>query len=217
MCPKGLDNAARFKFSHCTHDYHQETLDNLRTAMNNMEFVVLLAKILSSPLTILFVDKSMFSTSYKSLPGVIVGLPTLLEKDKIDILECGVPNGIDIIALSFVRKGSDLVEVRKVLGKHAKNIMLMSQIVCTLGLSSGPVEMCEKLLRAWMNAARFKLLHGTHDYHQETLDNLRTAMNNTEFIVPLCWILRVPIFEQGKPINLKQDKEIIVTTDYMIR
>lgn len=65
-------------------------------------------------------------TGYWSLPGVIVGVPTLLEKDKIDILEWGVSNGIDIIALSFVRKGLDLVEVRKVLRKHAKNIMLMS-------------------------------------------------------------------------------------------
>lgn len=63
-----------------------------------------------------------------NLPGVIVDLPTLTEKDKVDILEWGVPNKIDMIALSFVRKGSDLVEVRKVLGKHAKNIKLMSKV-----------------------------------------------------------------------------------------
>jgi len=63
-----------------------------------------------------------------NLPGVIVDLPTLTEKDKEDILVWGVPNKIDMIALSFVRKGSDLVEVRKVLGQHAKNIMLMSKV-----------------------------------------------------------------------------------------
>eukprot|EP00256_Glycine_max_P053747 XP_014620446.1 O-fucosyltransferase 35 isoform X5 [Glycine max] len=34
---------------------------------------------------------------------------------------------IDMIALSFVRKGSDVVNVRKVLGPHAKNIHLMSK------------------------------------------------------------------------------------------
>ena len=49
-----------------------------------------------------------------NLPGVIVDLPTLTEKDKEDILKWGIPNKIDMIALSFVRKGSDLVEVRKV-------------------------------------------------------------------------------------------------------
>lgn len=63
-----------------------------------------------------------------NLPGVVVDLPTLTEKDKEDILQWGVPNKIDMIALSFVRKGSDLVEVRKVLGKHAKNIILMSKV-----------------------------------------------------------------------------------------
>lgn len=63
-----------------------------------------------------------------NLPGVIVDLPTLTEKDKVDILEWGVPNNIDMIALSFVRKGSDLVDVRKLLGEHAKNILLMSKV-----------------------------------------------------------------------------------------
>lgn len=63
-----------------------------------------------------------------NLPGVIVDLPTLTEKDKEDILNWGVPNKIDMIALSFVRKGSDLVEVRNLLGVHAKSILLMSKV-----------------------------------------------------------------------------------------
>ncbi|CAI0416441.1 unnamed protein product [Linum tenue] len=63
-----------------------------------------------------------------NLPGVVVDLPTLTEKDKEDILQWGVPNAIDMIALSFVRKGSDLVNVRKVLGPHAKHIKLMSKV-----------------------------------------------------------------------------------------
>ena len=63
-----------------------------------------------------------------NLPGIVVDLPTLTEKDKEDILDWGVPNSIDMIALSFVRKGSDLVNVRKVLGPHAKHIQLMSKV-----------------------------------------------------------------------------------------
>ncbi|CAI0415354.1 unnamed protein product [Linum tenue] len=63
-----------------------------------------------------------------NLPGVVVDLPTLTDKDKEDILQWGVPNAIDMIALSFVRKGSDLVNVRKVLGPHAKHIKLMSKV-----------------------------------------------------------------------------------------
>ncbi|MBA0632188.1 hypothetical protein Godav_000982 [Gossypium davidsonii] len=63
-----------------------------------------------------------------NLPGVVVDLPTLTDKDKEDILQWGVPNKVDMIALSFVRKGSDLVEVRKLLGKHGKNTLLMSKV-----------------------------------------------------------------------------------------
>ena len=69
-----------------------------------------------------------------NLPGVVVDLPTLTEKDKEDILEWGVPNNIDMIALSFVRKGSDLVHVRKVLGPHAKRIQLMSKVCRSLSM-----------------------------------------------------------------------------------
>ncbi|PKU66024.1 Pyruvate kinase, cytosolic isozyme [Dendrobium catenatum] len=63
-----------------------------------------------------------------NLPGIVVDLPTLTDKDKEDILDWGVPNKIDMIALSFVRKGSDLVTVRQVLGSHAKQIKLMSKV-----------------------------------------------------------------------------------------
>ncbi|XP_010427377.1 PREDICTED: pyruvate kinase, cytosolic isozyme-like isoform X2 [Camelina sativa] len=63
-----------------------------------------------------------------NLPGIVVDLPTLTAKDKEDIMQWEVPNKIDIIALSFVRKGSDLIEVRELLGEHSKNIMLMSKV-----------------------------------------------------------------------------------------
>ncbi|CAN1174936.1 Pyruvate kinase, cytosolic isozyme [Linum perenne] len=196
-------NVARFNFSHGSHEYHQETLDNLRIAMHNtltLCAVMLDTKgpeirtgflkdgnpielqegqeiTISTDYTIKG-DTKVISMSYKklpldvkpgntilcsdgtislnvlscdpkagtvrcrcqnsamlgerknvNLPGVVVDLPTLTEKDKEDILQWGVPNGIDMIALSFVRKGSDLVNVRKVLGPHhAKQIKLMSKV-----------------------------------------------------------------------------------------
>ncbi|GAY39882.1 hypothetical protein CUMW_047800 [Citrus unshiu] len=189
-------NVARFNFSHGSHAYHQETLDNLRIAMNNTGILCAgpeirtgflkdgkpIQLVQGQEITIstdysLKGDEKMISMSYKklaedlrpgsvilcsdgtisltvldcakelglvrcrcensavlgerknvNLPGVIVDLPTLTEKDKEDILNWGVPNKIDMIALSFVRKGSDLVEVRNLLGVHAKNILLMSKV-----------------------------------------------------------------------------------------
>ncbi|CAL9115420.1 unnamed protein product [Musa textilis] len=195
-------NVARFNFSHGTHEYHQETLENLRVAMHNTQILCAVMLDTKGPeirtgflkdgkpiqltegreITIstdysIKGDENMISMSYKklpvdlkpgntilcsdgtitmtvlscdpnagtvrcrcentaklgerknvNLPGVVVDLPTLTEKDKEDILGWGVPNKIDMIALSFVRKGSDLVTVREVLGSHTKNIKLMSKV-----------------------------------------------------------------------------------------
>ncbi|AED96752.1 putative pyruvate kinase [Arabidopsis thaliana] len=195
-------NVARFNFSHGSHEYHQETLDNLHQAMLNTGILCAVMLDTKGPeirtgflkdgkpiqlkqgqeITIstdydLKGDENTICMSYKklavdvnpgmvilcadgtisllvlscdkengtvrcrcensamlgerknvNLPGVVVDLPTLTEKDKEDIMQWGVPNQIDMIALSFVRKGSDLVQVRKLLGKHAKNILLMSKV-----------------------------------------------------------------------------------------
>lgn len=195
-------SVARFNFSHGSHEYHQETLDNLRQGMANTGILCAVMLDTKGPeirtgflkdgnpirltkgkeITIttdysIQGDENMISMSYRkladdvkpqsvilcsdgtitltvlscnkelgtvrcrcensaflgerknvNLPGVVVDLPTLTEKDKEDILKWGVPNKIDMIALSFVRKGSDLVEVRKLLGKHAQTIMLMSKV-----------------------------------------------------------------------------------------
>ena len=50
-----------------------------------------------------------------NLPGVVVNLPTLTEKDISDIVEWGIPNKIDFIAASFVRKASDVLKIREIL------------------------------------------------------------------------------------------------------
>jgi pyruvate kinase len=195
-------NVARFNFSHGSHEYHQETLDNLRAAMENTGILcavmldtkgpeirtgflkdakpiqlkqgneitistdysikgdekticmsykklaedvkpgsVILCADGTISFTVLSCDKAAGLVQCRcensamlgerknvNLPGVVVDLPTLTEKDKEDIMQWGVPNKIDMIALSFVRKGSDLVQVRKLLGKHAKNILLMSKV-----------------------------------------------------------------------------------------
>ena len=61
-----------------------------------------------------------------NLPGVIVDLPTLTEKDIDDIVNFGIKQNVDFIAASFVRKGSDVTAIRKILadngGQHIKII-----------------------------------------------------------------------------------------------
>jgi pyruvate kinase len=63
-----------------------------------------------------------------NLPGVIVDLPTLTEKDIDDIKNWAIPNDIDFIAASFVRKAADVHKIREILGEEGKGIKIICKI-----------------------------------------------------------------------------------------
>jgi len=203
-------NVARFNFSHGTHEYHQETLDNLRAAckatnifcatlldtkgpeirtglLENGEPVYLklgdivtldtdytkhgnanlitcsyprlaedvvvgsniLAADGSITLKVLSCDPASGTVQCRSennaklgekknmnLPGVVVDLPTITEKDKDDLINWGVKNDVDFIAPSFVRKGSDVTLIRQVLGEAGRNIKIISKVENNEGLDN---------------------------------------------------------------------------------
>lgn len=67
---------------------------------------------------------------YKSInvPGVQVKLPPVTDRDKEDIL-LGIAQGMDYIAASFVRKASDVAEMRKFLKENGgEHIRIISKI-----------------------------------------------------------------------------------------
>lgn len=63
-----------------------------------------------------------------NVPGVSINLPAITEKDRNDII-FGIENDIDYIAASFIRKASDVLEIRKVLeDNNAHDIHIISKI-----------------------------------------------------------------------------------------
>lgn len=63
-----------------------------------------------------------------NLPGVKTTLPGVTERD-VRHIQFGVEQGIDIIAVSFVRKAEDIEEVRRLLKEHgAEHIQIISKI-----------------------------------------------------------------------------------------
>jgi pyruvate kinase len=54
---------------------------------------------------------SLSSRRHINLPGVRVNLPSFTEKDRGDTL-VGIEEGIDFVALSFVREASDIIQLR---------------------------------------------------------------------------------------------------------
>lgn len=73
-----------------------------------------------------------------NLPGVIVDLPTITEKDERDLVDFGVRYHVDYIAASFVRKGSDIDIIRDVLGEPGAHIKIIAKIENQEGLENFP-------------------------------------------------------------------------------
>lgn len=69
-----------------------------------------------------------------NLPGAIIDLPILTQKDETDLVEFGIPTGVDFIAASFVRKVADVTRIKDVLGEAGKNIQIISKIENQEGL-----------------------------------------------------------------------------------
>lgn len=71
-----------------------------------------------------------------NLPNVKVNLPALAKKDIAD-LKFGCEQGIDFVAASFIRKGEDVREVRRVLTENGgSNIKIISKIENKEGLDN---------------------------------------------------------------------------------
>lgn len=67
------------------------------------------------------------SKRHVNLPGIRINLPAITKKDEADI-RFGVKNGVDYIALSFVRKAKDVLQLKNFLGKNADKIKIISKI-----------------------------------------------------------------------------------------
>jgi len=66
------------------------------------------------------------SKRHVNLPGIRVNLPAITDKDRRDIA-FGMEQGVDFIALSFVRQADDVHELRELLGEKADQIKVIAK------------------------------------------------------------------------------------------
>lgn len=71
-----------------------------------------------------------------NVPNVSINLPSVTEKDKDDLI-FGCKMGIDFVAASFVRKSSDILEIRELLNSHnGNNIQIIAKIESQEGVNN---------------------------------------------------------------------------------
>merc|ERR1711953_464232 len=152
--------------------------------------------------------------------------PTVHETCELvsSILEkCNVPAGQE-----RARESNTNIEYVSNLNMYSTaNKMRLSGIVCTIGPVSGSPEVLLELIENGMNIARMNFSHGSHEYHGETINNVRIAnkmykdKHGVDPSVAIALDTKGPEIRTGllegddgrKEITLKKGASIKITTD----
>ena len=62
-----------------------------------------------------------------NLPGTNVSIPSLTEKDLAD-LEFGMKNGVDVVAISFVRAAADVVRAKQAIARYRNDVGVIAKL-----------------------------------------------------------------------------------------
>jgi pyruvate kinase len=89
------------------------------------------------------------SRRHINLPGVKINLPAFTEKDRADSI-VGIEEGVDLIALSFVREASDVVHLTEFLSAHKSQARVVAKIEDQSAIANldGIVGACDALMVA---------------------------------------------------------------------
>lgn len=77
----------------------------------------------------------------------------------------------------------------------------LTGIICTIGPASREPEILEKMMDTGMNVARLNFSHGSHEYHAETIKNIRTAVANYSKRIGMIYPLAIALDTKGPEIR----------------
>ncbi|MCD8316989.1 MAG: pyruvate kinase [Eggerthellaceae bacterium] len=93
-----------------------------------------------------------------------------------------------------------------------------TKIICTIGPSVDNDEMVRKLIEAGMNVARLNFSHGTHEGHAKSIERIKRIRE--ELNLPISIMLdtkgpeiRTGLLEDGKPVELHEGNQIVLTLE----
>lgn len=98
--------------------------------------------------------------------------------------------------------------------------MLRVKIICTVGPASREVDTLTAIAEAGMNVARLNMSHGTHEYHNGTIERVRTVSERLDKPIAILADLQGPKLRVGKMqeggVPLEEGEELVLTTDDII-
>ncbi|KAL3839744.1 hypothetical protein ACJIZ3_024335 [Penstemon smallii] len=109
------------------------------------------------------------------------------------------------------------IRMASILEPSKASFSAMTKIVGTLGPRSRSVEVISSCLKTGMTVARFDFSWGDAEYHQQTLENLKSAIKGTK---KLCAVMLDTVGAElqvvnktEKAITLKEDEKVVLTPD----
>ncbi|KAI3940042.1 hypothetical protein MKW92_050332 [Papaver armeniacum] len=109
------------------------------------------------------------------------------------------------------------IRMASILEPPKNNLSAMTKIVGTLGPNSRSVDVISGCLKAGMSVARFDFSWGDAEYHQETLENLKTSVKSTKKLCAVMLDTVGPelqvVNKSEKSIALKAESSVVLTPD----
>lgn len=91
-----------------------------------------------------------------------------------------------------------------------------TKIVCTMGPATESDEVLRELIKNGMNVARFNFSHGSHAYHRQNIERVRSI--SEELGIPVAIMLdtkgpevRTGLLEGGQKVTVNTGDKIVVT------
>ncbi len=98
--------------------------------------------------------------------------------------------------------------------------MLRVKIICTIGPASREIDTLTAIAEAGMNVARLNMSHGTHEYHNGTIERVRTVSERLDKPIAILADLQGPKLRVGTMqeggVPLLEGEKLVLTTDDIV-